>query len=86
MIRLNPNPTDCLLPLQLLCRGQTGLVDHVFGQPEQVARLHEIGIRPGVSLEMVQPGAPCVVRLSRQNLCFRESEMLGILVRPGALD
>jgi hypothetical protein len=34
-------------------------------------------------IEMVQPGSPCIVRLAGHKLCFRESDVMGILVRAG---
>jgi hypothetical protein len=36
---------------------------------------------------MVQPGSPCIVRLDgHHRLCFRETDHIGILVRPGVAD
>jgi hypothetical protein len=34
---------------------------------------------------MIRPGSPCIVRLDGQRFCFRETELIGILVRPGVV-
>lgn len=73
-----------LVPIQLLAPGQSAFVDQLFGQPEQVHRLEELGLRRGVEIEMVQNGSPCIVRVAGSKLCFRECDLLSVLVRPGA--
>jgi ferrous iron transport protein A len=83
MIRRHPACTEELIPLGFLARGQSAEIGELVGRPDQVQRLRELGIRPGVQVEMVQPGSPCIVHLDGQRLCFRESEVIGILVRPG---
>lgn len=72
-----------LIPLNHLVAGQEAEVGQLEGRPEQVHRLEELGLRGGTTIEMVQPGSPCIVRLGTQKLCFRSGEMLGVLVRPG---
>jgi len=72
-----------LIPLRCLRAGQIGEVDQVVGDPQQVHRLQELGLRQGSKVEMVQAGSPCIIRTSGSKLCFRHSEMLGVLVRPG---
>jgi ferrous iron transport protein A len=73
-----------LLPLHLLARGESAEIDQLIGQAEQVHRLEELGLRSGVRVEMIQPGSPCIIRTpSDQRLCFRDTEMFGILVRQG---
>lgn len=74
-----------LVPLHLLGRGQTAEVGQLMGVPEQVHRLEELGLRQGTTVEMVEPGSPCIIRISGCKLCFRECEMLSVLVRPGVL-
>ena len=74
-----------VIPLQLLAPGQSALVDQVCGCAEQVRRLAELGVRGGVEIEMVQSGSPCIIRLAGSKLCFRDSDVLSVLVRPGAL-
>lgn len=73
-----------LVPLNLLSPGQMACVDQVLGQPEQVHRLQELGLRGGTTIEMVQNGSPCIVRLAGHKLCFRADELLSVLVRRSA--
>ena len=70
-----------LIPLRYLAPGQAALVDRVFGQPEQVHRLEELGLRGGVEIEMVQSGSPCIIRVAGSKLCFRDCDLLSVLVR-----
>jgi Fe2+ transport system protein FeoA len=81
MIQTHPHLVETLLPLHLLQRGQIAEIGELIGRPDQVHRLHELGLRSGALVEMVQPGSPCIVRLSGQRLCFRHSESIGVLVR-----
>ena len=74
-----------LIPLNLLSPGQSGNVGHITGLPEQVHRLHELGLRSGATIEMVQSGTSCIVRLAGQKLCLRADELLQVLVRRGAV-
>ena len=73
-----------LMPLHLLSPGQQASVGQVLGNPDQVQRMRELGLRDGVTVEMVQAGSPCIVRLSGQKLCFRADDLLHVLVRCGA--
>ena len=72
-----------LIPLSLLPTGQSACVDQVLGLPDQVHRLEELGLRGGASIEMVQSGSPCIIRLAGHKLCFRADELLSVLVRQG---
>ena len=72
-----------LIPLNMLLAGESAEVAQVLGIPEHVHRLHELGLSAGTRIEMVQPGSPCIIRLSGSRLCFRESDAIGVLVRPG---
>ncbi len=73
-----------LIPINSLEAGQTAKVGHVIGQIDQIHRLKELGLRDGAQIQMVSPGSPCIVRLDGQRLCFRDSELLNIFVRPTA--
>jgi Fe2+ transport system protein FeoA len=73
-----------LIPLYLLTAGQIAEIREVVGQVEQVRRLHEIGLRGGTHVEMLQPGKPCIVKLAGQTLCFRGDETMNVLVAPRA--
>lgn len=86
MIQLDPALAKHLIPLQLLTRGQIAEIGQIVGKPDHVHRLQELGMNAGTVVEMVQPGSPCIVRLSGQKLCFRESDTMGIFVRVGAWD
>ncbi|MEO2022551.1 MAG: FeoA domain-containing protein [Pirellulaceae bacterium] len=73
------------IPLQLLQAGQTARIDHLAGADEVVKRLEEMGLREGTEVEMVQPGSPCIVRLGDVKLCFRETELIHVMVCPGEM-
>jgi Fe2+ transport system protein FeoA len=73
-----------LIPLSCLHAGESGRVGQVVGPREEVRRLEELGFRGGVTVEMVTPGAPCIVRLGGNKLCFRANEALHVFVQPGA--
>ena len=70
-----------LLPLHMLEPGQTAEIEAVVGQSDHVHR-HELGLRNGVAIEMLQSGTPCIVRVADQRLCFRDADLFSILVRP----
>ena len=73
---------DELIPLRSLSAGQRGEVGQIVGDPQQVHRLEEIGLREGTTVEMVRPGSPCIIRMSGHKLCFRHNHGLNVLVRP----
>ena len=73
------------IPLHLLAPGQIGHIDQLLGCPDHVQRLEELGLRRGSAVEMVKSGSPCIVKLSGSKLCFRDSDLLSVLVRPGAV-
>lgn len=72
-----------LVPLHHLAPGQSADVGHIVGRPEEVHRLEELGLRGGATVEMVQNGSPCIIRLAGQKLCFRADDLLRVLVRMG---
>ncbi len=69
-----------LTPLHLLPAGCVARVAELLGDREQIHRLEELGLRRGVLIEMVSSGSPCIVCLDGSRLCFRPSELLGVLV------
>lgn len=73
-----------LIPLHMLPGGRSGRVHVLVGQTEQVHRLEEMGFRRGSSVEMLQPGSPCIVRIAGHKYCFRSDELLSVLVEPHA--
>ncbi len=74
---------DFLLPLVQLEPGQRALVTQLMGLPDQVHRLEELGLRAGSTVEMVQSGSPCIIRIDGTKLCFRENEAFSVLVKAG---
>ena len=74
-----------VVPLSTLRPGESARVDQVIGRPEQVQRLEELGIRTGETVEVVQAGSPCILRLGVKRLCFREADLLQVLVTTGAV-
>jgi ferrous iron transport protein A len=70
------------VPLQLLDAGQVAAVTEVVGHRDTVHRLHELGLRRGAEVEMIQPGSPCIVRLDGHRLCLRSDDLLNVLVTP----
>jgi Fe2+ transport system protein FeoA len=73
-----------LVPLSLLTAGQSATISQVLGKADHVHRLQELGFRDGTTIEMVQPGSPCIIRLGSHKLCFRPDELTSVLVIPGA--
>jgi len=71
------------IPLNLLAPGQQAEVAQIIGQSDEVHRLHELGLRGGAAVEMIQSGSPCIIRLAGQKLCLRADELVSVLVRPG---
>ena len=72
-----------LIPLELLPSGQRAYVDQFVGDDASIHRLHEMGMRHGIVVEMVQPGSPCIVKLMGNKLCIRDANLYQVLVRPG---
>jgi ferrous iron transport protein A len=70
------------IPLTTLRRGDVAEVAQLVGAPDQIRRLEELGLRGGARLEMIRAGSPCIVRVAGTTLCFRDDEMLRILVTP----
>ena len=70
------------IPLEFLPCGYTGIVEELFGCPDAIVRLEELGVRSGRSVEMVQSGSPCIIRVNGHKLCFRDGEALSVMVRP----
>jgi ferrous iron transport protein A len=69
-----------LIPLAALRSGEYAEVRKIVGHQEQVRRLEELGVRDGAVLEMVRAGTPCIVRIGASKLCFRDGELLSVLV------
>jgi Fe2+ transport system protein FeoA len=72
-----------IVPLRFLLPGQVAWVDEVVGSSVNVHRLAELGLKPGTAVEVVQPGNPCIIRVAGSKLCFRDGDLLNVLVRLG---
>ena len=72
-----------VFPLQMLPAGQRARIDQVVGRPEEVHRLQELGMRVGKSVEMLQHGSPCIVRLDGAQFAFRDHDGFRVLVKLG---
>jgi ferrous iron transport protein A len=70
------------IPITALRRGEVAEIAQVVGSPEHVRRLEELGLRGGARLEVVRAGSPCIVRIGGATLCFRDDELLRVLVTP----
>ena len=70
------------IPLSHLQRGASAEVAQVVGGADQVRRLEEMGFRRGTRVEMVSAGTPCIVRILGGQVCFRDGQMLSVLVHP----
>lgn len=75
-----------VVPVGQLTAGASAVVAAVLGGAELVHRLHEMGLRHGARIEMVQPGSPCIVKLDQQKLGFRSDDLLSVLVRPSVME
>ena len=69
-----------LIPLQLLRPAETARIMAVEGDVQQITRLHEMGLREGEFLQMVQPGEPCIIALGNHRLTFRGNDSASIFV------
>ena len=80
LVSISEYAADTLLPLRMLAPGQRALIGALVGQADHAHRLEEMGLRRGETVEMVQPGSPCIVRVAGTTLCFRDCDLVGILV------
>ena len=69
-----------LIPLDCLPAGASAKVGRLEGRPEHVKRLEEMGLRQGMTLEVVRPGRPCIVRIGCNRLCLRQDTRLCVFV------
>ena len=70
-----------LVPLLHMTAGTSAEIGQLVGNPHEIHRLEELGLRSGAKIEMVRSGSPCIIRLAESKLCFRPSEAMGVLVR-----
>ena len=51
-----------------LVKGQLGRIEEINGPARVTRRLAEMGVTPGVTVEMLRPGGPCILRVNRTRL------------------
>lgn len=71
-----------LLPLDMLGVGEHAEVAEIYGEAMTVGRLAELGLRQGCRLQVLQPGAPCLLQVDNCRLCLRGSDCTQVFVRP----
>ena len=69
------------IPLRLSRPGVCVQISSIVGGDDQVRRLHELGLRLGDSLTVLQAGSPCLVKHDRVKLSFRDGDSDTIFVR-----
>ena len=75
-------PLNDTFPLDMLRPGEWGDVADVAGDPSWVCRMAELGLRTGCRVQLLQSGAPCLLRVADCKLCLRSDDTAQILVRP----
>lgn len=68
------------IPLNMVQPGSVVRISQVVGGQDDVKRMAEMGLQTGTEIEMLQSGSPCIVRVGQSKLCFRQSDVLNILV------
>lgn len=71
-----------VLPLELLRSGEWGEIQDVSGDPAWVGRMAELGLRSGCTVQVVQPGSPCLLQVGGCRMSLRGQCDCQILVRP----
>ncbi len=60
-----------LIDLSQLPAGRCAEIVEISGSPSGVARLQELGFQSGRTVQMIRPGATCIVKLDQCKMCFR---------------
>ncbi|MHC2070476.1 FeoA family protein [Bremerella sp. T1] len=68
------------IPLSMVQPGSVVRISQIVGGCDDVKRMAEMGLQTGTEVEMLQSGSPCIVRVGQSKLCFRQSDILNILV------
>jgi Fe2+ transport system protein FeoA len=76
------DPSEPMIPLSMLAAGDSAVVQSVVGGSELVRHLAEMGFRDGALIEMVRPGATCILQVDGTKLCVRGDELLQVMVTP----
>jgi len=75
-----PGKPTMVVPLEVVPSGSRARVVDVSGELEIVTRLAELGISPGVHLEVVCGGNPCILAVGEQRFSFRGDRSALVLV------
>ena len=78
-----PGIPETVLPLELLKANEQASVVELIGDEQQIHRLAEMGLRVGVAIRMLRPGAPCVLAIDGKRLSLRLGADLEVLVASG---
>jgi Fe2+ transport system protein FeoA len=68
------------IPLDVLPSGSYARVVDVAGELDMVGRLGEMGISPGVHLQVLRGGNPCILAIGDQRFSFRGDRSALVLV------
>ncbi|GAA4439799.1 MULTISPECIES: FeoA family protein [Bremerella] len=68
------------IPLSMVQSGAVVRISQIVGGCDDVKRMAELGLQSGTEVEMLQSGSPCILRVGQSKLCFRQSDILNILV------
>lgn len=68
------------IPLNLLQRGERGVVTTLLGPEDFLQRLRELGLQPGRTVEMLSGGEPCLIRIDGHKVGFRSDARTSVLV------
>lgn len=71
---------NTLIPLELMAAGESGRILEIDGHASFVHRLAELGISAGTPIEMIRPGAPCILAVNHQRLSLRLEDAASVLV------
>lgn len=70
-----------IIPLKFLQPGSKAAIDLISGQPNEVQRMEELGLRAGSEIEVLQQGCPCIVRCRGAKYCLRGNDCNCVWVR-----
>jgi len=70
-----------IIPLNLLRTGSKAANDTINGDPVEVQRMEELGLRKGSEIEVLQHGCPCIVRCRGAKYCLRGNDCNCVWVR-----
>ncbi len=70
-----------VVPLDMLRADEQAAIVEMVGDPRQIHRLEEMGLREGSSVRMVRPGSPCLLAIDSRRVSLRLDEATDILVK-----